>query len=259
MAKAWSKTLTFMGVCTLLLLPLTAFAASPDKARAAAEVALERQKKALSSTEAMNYGFKGGEDLGAASLDRSLPVYRFDVNRLQAAATSLSEAMIDTGRVEFMVNSDGQSVTRLTVTKDGDDYRFFRFGGSGARLEKGLRALPDKAAVDARLVTLGAAEFLYVGTPGQELLVSIAPFKMGEIESTRVYRGDEVLPLLNESARIFMMSNGESQGLGLSTAPPQPGSTTPASVVWAGVLLLIVIMCVVYSVGHLRLMAEQRK
>ncbi|MDI6895578.1 MAG: hypothetical protein QME70_13475 [Bacillota bacterium] len=135
----------------------------------------------------------------------------FDVGKLANGVPTLESAMNDANMVEYMVMANGRAVTRLTL-KSGDSYVRYRFGGSGSNLARGLASLPETARPDARLVVLGAAEFLYVKLPNQELVVAINAAPVGGIPNFKVHTGPQALEMLKQVATEMLKDGGVPGG-----------------------------------------------
>jgi len=210
----------FALLLVVLCISGSAFAADgPDQARSVAEKALQTYK---GMADWDKFNFKSGDELQNAALGESLPVFAFDVAKLSNGAPTLERAMNDANTLEFMVKANGRDVTRLTLRKSGDSYVRYRFGGSGPNLARGLASLPETARPDARLVVLGAAEFLYVNLPNQELLVAINAVAVGGIPNFKVHAGPQALDMLKQVAKGMLKDGGvPGGGLGYPGATPE--------------------------------------
>lgn len=102
---------------------------------------------------------------------------------------------------------------RVTLRETEDGYDRVGFGGSGEQLRLGLALLP--APSEAKLIRLGAAEFLYGVSGEAEYLVNIQGFAVGGLEPLRLYALEEALPGMRRYARAVL---GESDDPGLPPA-----------------------------------------
>ncbi|MDB4894627.1 MAG: hypothetical protein JWN15_889 [Firmicutes bacterium] len=231
------RVLNVITVTALVILCMSggAFAASgSDAAHTGAEQAL-RTYKGMPMWDQFN--FNSADELNSAVVGDGVPVFAFDATKLAADASTLESAMNDANMVEFMVKGNNRDVTRLTVRKTDAGYVRYRFGGSAPRLAQGLASLPASAKPDVRLVLMGAAEFLYVRLPNQELLIAINNVSVGGIPNFKVLTGTKALTMLSELAK-GMMKDGAVPGGGLgATAPQQRAATSP----WAAPSLVTTI------------------
>jgi hypothetical protein len=194
----------------LLVWPWTAGANGANPMRQAAERALTAYKGHVPWAD---FGFASREELLQAQVAEWVQVYRLDPDRVSRDLPSLAPVIRDLGMVEFVVESSGRAVTRVTLRETEDGYDRVGFGGSGEQLRLGLALLP--APSEAKLIRLGAAEFLYGVSGEAEYLVNIQGFAVGGLEPLRLYALEEALPGMRRYARAVL---GEPDDPGLPPA-----------------------------------------
>lgn len=230
-------------VLTLFSFPSLSLAAVsgnlPDNARIEAEQALNNYKHTIKGTD---FEFQSEEEFQQAEVgDHMFSIYRFDVTKLSKGSNVLSDVMYDTNLVEFTINSNGKTVTRMTMKRNGETYSRNGFGGLGEPLVRGLDKFPAQAQPDVKLVKLGALEFLYLDLNDQELITYISPMPIPGIEQNKVYTAEKAIPELQQIATDMIKHASEDAGTGSITNGTNPTTNTTSTNLMVNLLLFLII------------------
>ncbi|HWI53475.1 MAG TPA: hypothetical protein VNT01_15140 [Symbiobacteriaceae bacterium] len=228
------RTITSVLIIAAIVLGAGTAMAAPSKDRAAAESALQYYKTTVPPEQ---FNFKDTSDINAAAVGDGLPFWRLRADWLAEGRGSLADAMVDTGDVVFLVESKGRIANRMTMHREGTTLVRNSFGGLGSGLSQGLTTLPAEARADVRIAALGTVEFLYVGLPGQELLVLAQDREVGGFQPYRVYPAGQAIPKLQAMAQAMLNGSGEG-GIG-------GGNTPNPSVPWGAMGILAVLAVLV--------------
>lgn len=207
------KSLFISTFCIMMLFTLNVLADSNDKARDTANNELKKYSKSLKWSD---YNFSSQEEFDNATVGQGLPVYRFDMTKLANGTSNLQDAMYDTNTIEYTVNSNGKSITRFTLAKQGDSYVKNKIGGNGEALSKGFNQLSTDEFKNSRIVKLGPATFLYTKNNNNEKLVYIDDVPLDNITPFKPYNTDKIIPLLQQLSKSMVDSTSVG---GVGTVP----------------------------------------
>lgn len=231
----------------LISLPSLSSAAVSDNAREAAEQALDSYKQMLKGTD---FEFHSEKEFQQAKVgNHMLPIYRIDGTMLSKGPNTFSDVMYSLNLVEFTINSNGKTVTRMTMKKNGETYSRNGFGGLGGPMVRGLDAFPSEAQPHVKLVKLGALEFLYVGLNGQELITYITPMSISGIEQNRVYTADQAIPKLQQIATYMIEHANEDGGVGSITIDTIPTTNAMSTNLKVNLLLFSIASILILAGG----------
>ncbi|MBO2944736.1 hypothetical protein JJQ72_12210 [Paenibacillus sp. F411] len=180
----------------------------PDDIRHYANDAGLEEFKKLISEDPIGFGYKDIEEVGQVTLGPGFQINWIDADKFANVKSSLIDVSKPTGQYEFIVLSNGEGKSFLTVERNGGRFRVISAGGDASGLSKSLAKMTSSLAsasehIELALIKDGNVRYLVTNVDGKE--VNIPDFTsekmalMSGMDQNQLWDSDKTISYLKQA------------------------------------------------------------